>query len=158
MKVLFLDVDGVLNNDVTTDKTPGGFTGVSYVLVERLQQIIKSTHAKIVLSSTWKEEWNKDINLCTVEGLYLMEKLNEYDLSICDKIEDGISFYRGKQIKSYLNSHSDIMSYVILDDLEFDFDDYDDLKHHFVQTQERIGLTDKNVEDAISILNEGGHK
>ena len=152
MKVLFLDVDGVLNNDETTDKTPSGFTGVDMILVQRLQHLIEATSAKIVLSSTWKEEWNKDKHLCHPDGQYLSEKLKDCGLIIEDKISDGPLSHRGFQIKEYLDKHKYITSYAIVDDFEFDFAGVSDLKRHFIQTNKSIGLTDENVNCLISIL------
>lgn len=152
MKVLFLDIDGVLNNDETTDKTPSGFTGVDMILVQRLQHLIEATSAKIVLSSTWKEEWNKDKHLCHPDGQYLSEKLKDCGLIIEDKISDGVLSHRGLQIKEYLDKHKHITSYAIVDDFNFDFADVSDLKRHFIQTNKSIGLTDEDVNCLISIL------
>lgn len=153
LRVIFLDVDGVLNNDETNDRTPGGFVGVSDVLLDRLSTIVEKSLAKIVLTSTWKEYWNHDDALCDSDGLYLSNRLNQFGLTIMDKIEDvNGSYYRGRGIKKYLDDHKNIVGYVILDDLEFDFSSHKDLLEHLVSTNGSEGLTENDIATAIQIL------
>ena len=52
MKVIFLDVDGVLNDDYTADRSPAGFIGIDDGMVANLERIVRKTGAKIVLSSS----------------------------------------------------------------------------------------------------------
>jgi HAD domain in Swiss Army Knife RNA repair proteins len=53
MKVIFLDVDGVLNSKKTPN--PGKFPYiVDPILLSRLLELLRLTDAKIVLSSTWR--------------------------------------------------------------------------------------------------------
>ena len=59
-KIIFLDVDGVLNNVNTDDMNPSGYTGVSMKLVRNLAKIVERSAAKIVLTSDWKIEWSKN--------------------------------------------------------------------------------------------------
>ena len=58
MKVIFLDVDGVLNCQKTEAKCRG-FIGVDSKKVKLLKKIVDATDAKIVLSSSWKIGWWK---------------------------------------------------------------------------------------------------
>lgn len=51
MKVIFLDIDGVLNDNNTKSISPNGFTFVDTSKILRLKRIIDSTEAKVVLSS-----------------------------------------------------------------------------------------------------------
>ena len=54
IKVIFLDVDGVLNSDRTVRKTQGGYTFVDNRQMKNLKHIINMTGAKVVLSSDWR--------------------------------------------------------------------------------------------------------
>ena len=54
MKVIFCDVDGVLNNAVTKARSPSGYVGVSDQLILKLKAIVSKTGAAIVLSSDWR--------------------------------------------------------------------------------------------------------
>ena len=65
MKVIFLDIDGVLNYATTAARAPCGCIGIAEPAVRNLKKIIDATGAKIVLTSTWKSEWNIDADKCT---------------------------------------------------------------------------------------------
>lgn len=51
MKLIFLDIDGVLNNCETAARAPSGNTGIEDKLVQRLAHIVGETDAKIILNS-----------------------------------------------------------------------------------------------------------
>ena len=61
MKIIFLDIDGVLNCQKSQSKC-GGLIGIDDKKVKVLRKIVESTNAKIVLCSSWKSGWeyNKD--------------------------------------------------------------------------------------------------
>lgn len=154
MKVIFLDIDGVLNNYQTMALTPDGYTGINNGLLKRLSTIVKETNARIVLSSTWKSEWDKNETLCTNDGKYMVNKFRQLGLLIFDKIEDvdGSLCMRGASIMKYLKSRNDIEDWVVIDDDEFDFDKYPEIMDRFVHTDNLQGLLEKDVEKAINIL------
>lgn len=139
MKVIFLDVDGVLNS------SQDGFTiklGTSKHL-ELLKQIVGSTNAKIVLSSSWR--------ISDKTKLFIENKLKEYGMSIMGSTPD-LGSSRGEEIKSWLRETNDfIESFVILDD-DSDMDEYTRTK--LVQTNRDIGLQETDVLKAIKILSE----
>ena len=54
MKVIFLDIDGVLNNEYSKTRAPSGVIGIDGDKVKRLRKIVESTGAKLVLTSSWK--------------------------------------------------------------------------------------------------------
>ena len=54
IKVIFLDVDGVLNSDRTARRTQSGYTFVDNRQMKNLKHIINMTGAKVVLSSDWR--------------------------------------------------------------------------------------------------------
>lgn len=151
MKVIFLDVDGVLNFAGTEAKTPNGCMGIADTCVKKLKQIIDETNAFIVLISTWKREWNMDVEKCLPNGKYLVKKLDRRGLHIMDKTEDHIDD-RGRGIADWLKRHPNVTDWVVLDDEVFD--DY----ASFVPIDKRIitsfvmGLTDDDVQNAIKIL------
>lgn len=158
MKVIFLDIDGVLNSHYTfpQHRTPNGYTGIEEKYVKLLKEIVDWTGADIVLTSDWKEGWDPVRDNCLLEGQYLTDKLATQQLQIFDKTRDhsygkGL-IGRGKGIKDYLSKHN-VKSYVILDDNYFrDFDE--ELVSHFIQTNDFYGLTENDVAKAIKILNE----
>lgn len=143
MRVIFLDVDGVLNNSKTRSRTPDGWLGVSTNLINKLKRIISETGAVTVLSSTWKHSSVKDLN-------YLYKKLGSAKPVDRTYDPDGRDSRRGAGINDYINNHQ-VENFVILDDYSFDFRQQN-LLRHFVNTDEAKGLTDDNVTQAIQIL------
>ena len=154
MNVIFLDIDGVLNNDKTNAKTPMGYTGINNRLLKLFSKLVKETNAKIVLSTSWKTEWDKDYRKRTEDGHYLNKKFKQLDLFIWDKIDESTtgSFYRGAAILLYLEKHPNITNYIILDDFEFDFEKYPEIMNHFVQTKTSIGFTEEDYKKALNLM------
>lgn len=150
MKVIFLDIDGVLNaNDYIkiTDKV-NGILGIRDSNLINLQKLKISTDAEIVLTSTWKLDYVKKNDL----GKYLINKLQEYNLKIYDCTIDN--FYdRGRGIIEYLNKHPYIEEFVILDDDYFNDYDTFDLTSNLIRTSCARGLTESDIEKATKILN-----
>ena len=79
-KYIFLDIDGVLNCNNTTDDC-FGMTGIEDRLVQKLSTIVKVTGAEIVLTSTWRDYWEPlEKGKQDAEGVYLDCKLEKYGL------------------------------------------------------------------------------
>ena len=126
---VFLDVDGVLNTSTTVKQTPYGYTGIDDARVEILAHALeKYGGGDIVLSSDWKELNPKDDDY-----VYLVSKLKKYGLEISRQTLDS-NLARGKGIKEYLEEHSEIEEFVILDDMTFDFERYKKLWERLLLT------------------------
>ena len=57
-KVIFLDVDGVLNSDEFLKRHTQEIISIDYVKI--LKEIVDRTNAALVLSSSWKCGWSKE--------------------------------------------------------------------------------------------------
>ncbi len=118
MKVIFLDVDGVLNSDEYFDKIKNlNIDGIqSEIDVEKIKMLnmaINETGAKIVLTSSWRYTRNAQ---------ELKKLLSEYGIPT-----DSTPFIqnkRGLEIKQYLLENPDVENFIIVDDELFD--SYDD--------------------------------
>lgn len=155
MKVIFLDVDGVLNCEHSHQRIPGeSYIGIEDNKVDLLQRLVMGCGAEVVLSSDWKIDWepiDKDKN--SKHADYLDMKLAQYRITILDKTPDsGSRYFRGREIHDWLKEHEEVTDYVILDD-EY-FDDFGDYKmgSHFVQTSWASGLQKNHVKRAMKIL------
>ena len=151
MKVIFCDVDGVLNNEKTQGHSPSGYTGVSNDLIRNLRKIVDATDAKIVLSSDWRlvrddPEHGKDYRYLT-RKLYIVGSL-----TITDHTVDISWSKRGTEIRQYLSDHPDVTHFAVLDDLPFRDFLNNELLCNLVLTNPRKGLTDEDVERAVKIL------
>lgn len=166
MKVIFLDIDGVLNYE-TYNISFNHMIGLDDKLISRLARIVNTTSAKIVLVSTWKYDWSPNREDCTASGLYLTDMLSAHGLTIIDKTaereddyilardEDYVNhmhyYGRGEGILHYLDGH-EVETFVILDDGQDDYDSCE-LTDYWVRTSYKTGLTDADVKKAIEILN-----
>ena len=151
MKVIFCDVDGVLNNTVTKERSPSGYTGVSKDLIRNLRAIVRRTGAKLVLSSDWRLV--RDDPVHGRDYRYLKRKLYFTGLlSVTDHTDDISWNKRGCEIRKYLKDHPEVTEYVILDDLPFPDFLANGLLGHLVLTDRKKGLTETDAERAVRIL------
>jgi hypothetical protein len=149
MKIIFLDIDGVLNNldslrfPRTRIKTSRhSYTAAHPSCVQALNQITDSTGARIVISSTWR-----GIGL---EVLFeIFHQWGIAGLTVGYTPLWDRAFERGDEIANWLSRHLEVESFVILDD----GDDMGHLRHRLVQTNFEVGLTREDADRAIAILN-----
>ena len=158
MKVVFLDIDGVLNEEKSRSRCCG-YLGIDDKKVENLALIIKKTNAAIVLISTWKDDWRKaDKAHQGMMANYLDRKLKKQGLAVLDKTKsidkNGFHFSRGEGILQYLADNK-VEKYVILDDYQFDYDSCGLSDYYIKMDAFNGGLTEEMANRAIKILNGG---
>ncbi len=160
-KVIFLDVDGVLNSTKSCEfyhkkyggNGYGGFFGESEeptlenVLWDEecvgwFDKIVKETGASIVISSTWRKYYG-------LLAFHSMFKLyNVFDLDIIGKTKQKGFIGRGKEIQDFIEENN-VKNYVILDD---DSDMLESQMSNFVNTDCDLGLTKNDYLKAVKIL------
>lgn len=147
MKVLFLDIDGVLNSDTFYVNRPKETKQLPYPLsefdpacVKRLNYIFEQTKARLVVSSSWRHD---SFISRVLEKAGIKEK-------VWDITPYGMGKPRGFEIRQFLSEHQNIENYVILDDVA---NMLPEQQSHFVHTKAYYGLTDEDAEKAITILN-----
>lgn len=163
-KIIFLDIDGVLATSEFLHQGQWALATKKQLLFKR---ILDQTNAEIVLSSSWRchnvEETKQHMEK---HGFMFNDKLIGVTIRAYQWIEKGVhlSIPRGVEIKQWIdtNIHSDNgknyqrkklgidYQYVIIDD---DCDMLLEHKDNFVRTDSEKGLTEKDVEKAIEILN-----
>ena len=157
MKLIFLDIDGVLNS-VSTKELCGDYKGIDHKNMGVLRHIIVATGAKIVLTSSWKEHCYKEQVLKKFQdesANYLDSGFKEYSLTVFDKTEDE-GFNRGDGIREYLRHLKwkgiEVGKFVIIDDELFDYKERK-LTKNLVQTSYYGGgLKEKHVDKTIEVL------
>ena len=149
-RLLFLDIDGVLNSGEYTKKLDhtmitdgnGDFPDIDPEAMNRLNSIINETDCEVILSSGWRNFPN------------IKEHLLECGL--CKPIKDvtPVSFVsRGYEIYYYLQTNNWDKKYdkfVILDDNDFDISV--NFPYNFIQTTFQYGLTDELTTEIINRL------
>ena len=175
MKVLFLDIDGVLNSenwfayriycvknnmvnilmnfvDIDDRNIKHKLTMLDDRAIANLNRIIEETGCKVVLSSSWRSSIESE-NIFTQNLLKLKGfKYEFYDVTPRLWFSD-FSIRRGEEIKFWLDKESEkheIESFVILDD---DSDMLPEQMNNFIHVDGQVGLTDRDVLTAIEILN-----
>lgn len=151
MKLIFLDVDGVLNDNDTRTLTRDGWCFVDDEKVSNLAKIVKATGAEIVLSSSWRNDWHReDESLNSLAFEDLRNKLREFGLTLMSKTGDW-SLSRGREIQEWLDKWNGepVENFLIIDD----WDDMAPIHGHFLKTDPARGLDAGCVKEAISFLN-----
>lgn len=160
--IIFLDIDGVLNNynadpALRSKSRCGNFTGIDKDKTLRLAKIVNETNAYLILVSTWKTGWvsyEYEYN-----DFYHIKYLKNHlwkkgKLKIIDITKEQDTSMRGHGIKKYLSGLLNVKNWIVLDDEIFP--DYEELNilPHLIKIDGNIGLTDKDVDAAIKILQE----
>lgn len=167
-KIIFLDIDGVLNTERWHCQTASNELQDEYgykfdpVAVTNLSKIIEETGADIVISSSWKfmglskmrKMW-KDRKLPgNVIGITPNTVSDEFLLNV-DLDNMDIMAIRGQEVKEWLMlKKNEITNYVILDDMN---DILQEQESHFVWIDPEVGITSGNAVQAIFILNHTMH-
>jgi len=151
MNTIFLDIDGVLNSVSYDQQRTLEQGNIDETRLPLLKQIVDETQALIVLSSSWRKHWEKDLSQCDDVGKEIDELFAKYQLQIYDKTQCLPDNDRAEEIRTWVSQHNDVNAYVILDDIAFG---WGELTPHLVKTNYRIGrgLESKHVQKAIDIL------
>ena len=159
MKVIFLDIDGVLNYTqwYVSDRNPGNLYGeegdIDPLCAERINRICSETGAKIVISSDWRISWPYCIDRLVKGGIgegLVIDKTPEH-MWVEHCTEDFLDFTsRGSEIDDWLSQHPECDRYVILDDRK---DFTEEQQPNFIHVNSMRGLDDDDVKFAIQILN-----
>lgn len=153
MKVVFLDLDGVLNS-FSERKGKEISLVINKEKVEKLKRIVDETGATLVLSSSWRKYWNRRYHQQDSAGWIINQALAEFGLEVWDKIPVLPYTSRNDEIRAWLVGKSYIDALAILDDKDMAWDKY--LRKHWVQPDGfQSGLTEEDADRAIRILNHG---
>lgn len=154
MKIIFLDIDGVLNShrffkERHEKNAERHFNGdyIEYKLGDidlksmvHLNDLLQKTGAKIVVSSTWR----KSFSVKQLQELFRRVNLQG---EIIDKTAT-LNTIRGLEIAKWLETRPEVESFVIIDDDS----DMGDLKRFLVKTTFDDGITEDTVAKAVALL------
>lgn len=155
MKLIFLDIDGVLNNHHTLGLNH--YIPTPLILGEKihdhlsawciycLNEVIKLTGAKVVVSSTWRLGETKE----RLQGILDFYGFKGEVVGMTPHITTT-GCRRGDEIQHYLdNCGFDVESFVIIDDDS-------DMKHllkFLIKTDNTNGMSYKDIKRCINVLN-----
>lgn len=169
MKVVFLDIDGVLNHPGTyCAEAPWRHEAEALLRVPvapecmaRLNGLIRDTAAKIVIRSSWRlfacwQDLAPALARYGLEGEVIGETpdlINDAAWLEAWRKREGAPFTyerleRGWEIAEWLRRHPEVTSFVILDDCS----DMASLRNRLVLVDPKTGLDDSDVERACWFL------
>jgi len=148
MRILFLDIDGVLNSDLWYQSEPqsqieGPLKHFDPRCVSILNRLLKKIHAKVVLSSTWRLKYS----LSEMQRILLAAGLQLDLIGFTPDLKaHNDAALRGNEILKWCMDHEDVIGcrwkdfqdFVILDD-NTDFLLWQ--ADHFFKTDRYCGLT-----------------
>jgi hypothetical protein len=157
-RIIFLDVDGVLNNTLTehfvhwetADDVPKGqgFYGMDPTLVKNFQTLVEKSGAEVVLSSTWRKRpfgLGKTERVARRQGYAgprWIDVTPEHSLK---------GHERGHQIQDWLDANikkDEQVEFIIIDDTP----DMAHLYPRLVHTDAYEGLTEAKVTEALKLF------
>lgn len=167
MKVILLDIDGVLNTGDTTYEIPGTSILIDIHRLTYVKRIMDETGAKIVSVSSLtgpigftKAEMSFYAN--TKPAQYFLDFFKEHGIEIYDIIQRIHRGNRQKDIDEWLENN-DIESFVIIDDDVCQYSE--EMRPYIIKTsnipwnqmvmdmRDYEGLKEEQIEEAIQILN-----
>jgi histidinol phosphatase-like enzyme len=154
MKVIFLDVDGVLN----CTKTERGWGKMRFVDTRkmlRVREICDRTGAKVVISSSWREGAQDDaLPVDKMQWQALLTEFDKHRIPVIGITPFAPDRWRGDEIGMWLKSQEEpVKEFVIVDDIVCDLAGFA-LVGRVVQTVDAWGLTKEKMEECIKILGE----
>ena len=134
MKVIFLDIDGVLNCDHT--RNPRNFPYVvDPRLLSRLKKLLKRAHARAVLTSSWRLD---PVGILAAK---------HFGVPFIDTVPDFPNKTRRDEVLSWLSANPKVTRYAIIDDED---DELDDLP--LFQPSSNTGITPEIVKGVYRYL------
>lgn len=142
MKILFLDIDGVLNCSDTFKDQPRG-DAIDDDMVRCINRVIDVTGCKIIISSAWRFCYTLPV---------LRRKLGEHGLLPNTVIGvTGRGDGRGNEILAWLALHPEVTCWAAVDDDSFDMGP---VKDRLAHTSFQTGILGKHVDQLILLLGE----
>ncbi len=161
-RIIFLDIDGVLNANFQNDACQGEISEGTLVNREKialLGELVRRTNARLVLHSGWRFWFDGQIKPATAEASRLADMLKAEGMEIHDVTPDmtteeirstkKFSLVKAQEILGWVSMHNDTEGWVVLDDLDLH---NDEVRRHQVKTDPAVGLTAEDIQRAETIL------
>lgn len=170
-KIIFLDIDGVLNTIRNTIAYGKEQRSLDPVAIGMINELCRRTGAKVCISSVWRFnvscksilnhcgfKYENFVSFHTGDSRYNNDPFywDVWKTPVSRKTIKGRNgAFRGDEIKMWLNTYGKMLGvkkYVAIDD-DSDFFEYQK-KHHFTQTDSYEGFMYSNFKRCVEILGE----
>ena len=162
-KIIFLDIDGVLNSNFWNDSHQMEISDGKLIDSEKvklLAELIETTDSEIVLHSGWRFWFDENIKPLRDEARHLEFLLARHGLKISgitpDLSDDEIkrtkkfSKVKAREILLWLDNNPQVENWLVLDDLDLH---NEIIAEHQVMTDSAVGMTEEDVDKAVGFLN-----
>jgi hypothetical protein len=149
-RVLFLDIDGVLNHRANFLPSRHG-SPLCPDAIRRLRDVARRTACRVVLSSTWRMV-DHFVEQLEAAGGFPGRHDDWRTVQLPVETRNGLivtPHHRGREIAEWLSRHGEVERYAIVDD---DDDMLPEQAPFFVRTSFETGLQDGHVEQLVRIL------
>ncbi len=161
-KVIFLDIDGVLNSNFWNDSHQREISDGTLIDEEKIKLLaclVKKTNSKIILHSGWRTWFDSELMPLRIEAKKVTQLVEKERLRT-DGITPDItteeirktkkfSLVKADEILLWLKLNNDVTNWVVLDDLDLH---NIQVAQHQVKPDQTVGLTAQDVERAVTIL------
>lgn len=148
MKIIFLDVDGVLNSAEYYRKVARkkkDWDRFNPRAVKIIKRLVEEFNSKIVISSTWRYGLVKELKNELTKSELIKHLHKDWKTPVIHPSHNN----RGNEIKAWLNIHPEVNKYVIIDD---DENILEEQKENFIKTDINEGMTEEHYYKAREIL------
>lgn len=162
MKVIFLDIDGVINSNFWLESHQQEISDGTLIDKEKIElvaKIVNKTEATLVMHSGWRFWFDNTMKPIRKEAQNLIDLLLDSGLSIyamtpdltTEEIRKSKMFSKVKasEIFLWLEQNPNVDKWIVLDDIDLH---NDDLATRQVRTNAEVGITEKDVDKAIEML------
>ena len=165
MKIIFLDIEGVLNTESTYKQVNEYGIYIDEFRIAYLKQIVEQTGAKIVLCSSFRMHFKKEDGKIIANnnmGLALEKMFKKYGLKIYDITMRNSNLIREGQINVWLAKH-EVENFIVIDDEPYNYKEF--LRDNFIKTSiinddevlknpnDCIGLSEQHIGESVKKLN-----
>lgn len=153
MRIVFLDIDGVLNYPRIWGQSagPDPEQAICGILTKRVSAMVEATDAYVVICSTWRRGYS----LARLQQLLALRNFENATTRIVD-VTPVLNRPRQDEIVAWLDDHPDVTHFVILDDDTAEDGRWDKVIDHWVKPEWGTGISEKEIEQARQILQ--GHR
>lgn len=162
-KIIFLDIDGVLNSNFWNEDHQKEISDGKYIDTEKvklLAELVNKSGASIILHSGWRFWFGEDLKPLRPEAGYLEMLLENEGMIVAGMTPDltteeirrtkKFSKVKADEILKWLEGHPETEKWVVLDDLELH---NDHIAKFQVMTDPEKGLSEADVQKALLMLN-----
>ena len=162
MKVIFLDIDGVLNSNFWNDTHQREISDGTLIDEEKVMlfgQLIRNTNAKVILHSGWKFWLDSEVKPLCREAEHLISMLKKEGIKVDGVTPDytteeirkskKFSLVKASEILAWVSQHDNVEKWIVIDDLDLH---NEEIRKHQILTDASIGLTAENICEAERLL------